>query len=152
MAETKKEETEEENNLLLFKKFNDEAFIPQKAFSDSTGYDLRALRRAVVSPGEPCVINIGIGVRSPEGTYCRIVGRSGLAAAGIDVGAGLCGRNYVGEVFIVLYNHGKTDYVISKGDRIAQLVCEEFRKTRVVQVSELGSSERGERGLGSTGK
>jgi dUTP pyrophosphatase len=69
----------------------------------------------------------------------------------IDVGAGVVDYDYRGNVGVVLFNHGEEDFVIKRGDRIAQLILERICMADAVEVDELPGTERGEGGFGSTG-
>ncbi|KAG0414181.1 hypothetical protein HPB47_008681, partial [Ixodes persulcatus] len=74
-----------------------------------------------------CVCLTDIQIAVPDGCYGRVAPRSGLAAKHfIDVGAGVIDQDYRGNVGVVLFNFGDTDFKVSKGDRIAQLVCEKI--------------------------
>ena len=96
--------------------------------------------------------------------------RSGLAwKQHIDIGAGVVDEDYrgnVGEVIsgmniikvlnevftgVVMFNHADTEFVVKKGDRIAQLVCEKIAYPELEVLETLDSTERGEGGFGSTG-
>lgn len=88
----------------------------------------------------------------PVGNYGRIAPRSGLACKHmIDVGAGVIDSDYRGEVRILLFNFSEKDFEVQKGDRIAQLIIEKYSITTIREVTELGNTERGEGGFGSTG-
>ena len=69
----------------------------------------------------------------------------------IDVGAGVIDADYRGEVGVVLFNFGEEDFVVTKGDRVAQLVLEQVCMAPAVEVQELSETERGAGGFGSTG-
>ena len=69
----------------------------------------------------------------------------------IDTGAGVIDADYRGQVKVLLFNHGATDFEIKEGDRIAQLVLERIFTPEVVEVQELEESVRGAGGFGSTG-
>jgi dUTP pyrophosphatase len=71
---------------------------------------------------------------------------------GIDVGAGVIDHDYIGEVGIILFNHKDDIFTVNSGDRIAQLILEVIINPSVIQVNELGVSDRGYGGFGSTGK
>jgi deoxyuridine 5'-triphosphate nucleotidohydrolase len=78
--------------------------------------------------------------------------RSGLAVKNfIDVGAGVVDYDYRGNVGVVLFNHGEEDFVVKRGDRVAQLILERICTADAVEVDELPGTERGEGGFGSTG-
>lgn len=88
----------------------------------------------------------------PEGCYGRVAPRSGLAAKKfIDVGAGVIDYDYRGNVGVVLFNFGDEDFKVSKGDRIAQLICERICYPRLEECKTLDVTERGVGGFGSTG-
>jgi dUTP pyrophosphatase len=89
----------------------------------------------------------------PQGTYGRIAPRSGLTVKyGLCVGGGVLDEDYSGEVKVVLFNHGPTDFDIRTGDRIAQLILEKIEIPEVTLVNELEQSDRGSGGFGSTGR
>lgn len=69
----------------------------------------------------------------------------------IDTGAGVIDADYRGQVKILLFNHADTDFPVSEGDRVAQLVLERIYTPNVVEVTELEESVRGAGGFGSTG-
>lgn len=70
----------------------------------------------------------------------------------IDTGAGVIDEDYRGEVFVLLFNHAETDYQISVGDRIAQLVLERIVTPEVTEVQSMSETVRGAGGFGSSGK
>jgi len=82
----------------------------------------------------------------------RIAPRSGLASKHfIDTGAGVIDADYRGQVKVLLFNHGASDFEVKEGDRIAQLVLEKICTPDVQEVEELEESVRGAGGFGSTG-
>uniref|UniRef100_A0ABI7Z990 Deoxyuridine 5'-triphosphate nucleotidohydrolase n=1 Tax=Felis catus TaxID=9685 RepID=A0ABI7Z990_FELCA len=88
----------------------------------------------------------------PSGCYGRGAPCSGLAEKHlIDVGAGITGEDYRGNVGVVL-NFGKEGKSLRKGDRIAQLICERIFYPEIEEVQVLDDTERGSGDLGSTGK
>ena len=118
----------------------------------SAGYDLRSAYDCVVPAMGKAIVKTDIQIRVPEGTYGRIAPRSGLAAKHhIDVGAGVVDEDYTGNVGVVLFNHAPGDFSITKGDRIAQLVCEKIEYPILEECKGLEETERGAGGFGSTG-
>jgi dUTP pyrophosphatase len=78
--------------------------------------------------------------------------RSGLANKHfIDVGAGVIDYDYRGNVGVILFNFGKEPFKVTKGDRIAQLICERIWYPDIEECETLCDTERGEGGFGSTG-
>jgi len=81
-----------------------------------------------------------------------IAPRSGLAVKHfIDVGAGVVDFDYRGNVGVVLFNHSEEDFVVTRGDRVAQLILESISMASVEEVLELDDTTRGASGFGSTG-
>ena len=69
----------------------------------------------------------------------------------IQVGAGVVDSDYRGEITVLLYNHGRADYQVTAGDRVAQLILEKIHMLNVQEVETLPESVRGAGGFGSTG-
>lgn len=99
------------------------------------------------------VVRTDISIAIPDGTYGRVASRSGLAVKhGIDVGAGVVDADYRGPLGVVLFNHSNADFVISIGDRIAQLILETIVTPPIEAVAALNATPRGAGGFGSTGR
>ena len=78
--------------------------------------------------------------------------RSGLAVKNfIDVGAGVVDYDYRGNVGVVLFNHADEDFIVHKGDRVAQFILERISMAAAEEVQELSDTVRGAGGFGSTG-
>jgi dUTP pyrophosphatase len=131
-----------------------DAHLPRQAYEGDAGLDLAACDRAVLEPGERATIPTGVAVEIPEGYAGFVQPRSGLAARhgiGIVNAPGLIDSGYRGEIRIVLLNTDREHaFVVEPGMRIAQLVIAPVASTRLVEVDELASSERGARGFGSS--
>ena len=129
------------------------ATIPTRESSDAAGYDLYSAYEYSLPPGGKILVHTDIQIKLPQGTYGRIASRSGLAANHhIHVGAGVIDRNYRGNIIVILFNLGKDEYLIHKGDRIAQLICERIMYPELEIVHQLDMTARGSNGFGSTGK
>jgi len=97
------------------------------------------------------MVETGIAIGLPEGTYGRLAARSGMARKmGIAVGGGVIDADYTGEVKVILRNHGEADCVFKAGDRIAQLIVEKVANADAMEVHDLGVTERGNMGFGSS--
>lgn len=130
--------------------------LPQYATEFSAGMDVRAAIDApvVLEPLQRAMIPTGLYLQIPEGYEVQVRPRSGLAAKkGITVlnAPGTIDADYRGEVCVILVNLSNADFVIEKGERIAQLVLAKHERIDWECVNELASSERGEGGFGSTG-
>ena len=131
-----------------------EAVLPAQAYPGDAGLDLAACERVELAPGERAIVATGIAVAFPEGYAGFVQPRSGLAArAGITIvnSPGLIDSGYRGEIKVVLLNtDGERTFVAEPGERIAQLVLVPVPAVELVEVDELGASERGVRGFGSS--
>ena len=88
----------------------------------------------------------------PVGFYGRIAPRSGLALNyHIDIGGGVIDRDFRGNIGIIIYNHSDTLFIITRGDRIAQLKCEKISYPAIEELQTLDFTERGADGFGATG-
>jgi dUTP pyrophosphatase len=135
------------------KKLSETAKIPTQGSSLAAGYDLYAAHDEVVMPNERKLIKTNISVAIPEGYYGRIAPRSGLAFKnGIDVLAGVIDSDYRGDIGVILYNTDKNNtFYIKTGDRIAQIIIEDYYVANWETVNELDSTNREAKGFGSTG-
>eukprot|EP00545_Synedropsis_sp_CCMP1620_P010331 CAMPEP_0119015998 /NCGR_PEP_ID=MMETSP1176-20130426/11763_1 /TAXON_ID=265551 /ORGANISM="Synedropsis recta cf, Strain CCMP1620" /LENGTH=180 /DNA_ID=CAMNT_0006969323 /DNA_START=111 /DNA_END=653 /DNA_ORIENTATION=+ len=140
------------NSILQVKLLSENATLPTKGSPLSAGFDLSASEPCSIAPGGRKLVKTDISVACPIGTYARIAPRSGLAyKKGIDVGAGVVDADYRGPVGVILFNFGEEEFVIEKGDRIAQLILEQYCMAEVEKVEVLTDTQRGAAGFGSTG-
>ena len=124
--------------------------------SSAAGFDLYANinYNVIIKKGEHALIPTGISVALPFGYEAQIRPRSGLALKhGITVlnSPGTVDADYRGEIGAILANLSDYDYVVRRGDRVAQLVIAKVEMADFVEVDELPNSERGSGGFGSTG-
>ena len=137
---------------LLFKRLSSNAFQPEKCSPCAAGFDLRSAYNVVVPARGNALVKTDLAIKIPDGCYGRIAPRSGLALKNnIDIGAGVIDRDYTGNVGIVLFNHKDEDFLVTKGDRVAQLICEKIEYPKLVEMDELPDTKRGSSGFGSTG-
>ena len=142
---------------VLFKRLNPKAQIPKYKTDGSSGLDLMALIEDTIKikSQESALIPTGISVAIPQDTEIQIRPRSGLAAkSSISVlnTPGTIDSDYRGEIKIILFNHGKKDFIVNNNDRIAQMVLMPILKIEFEEVDELPKTLRGSGGFGSTGK
>lgn len=129
-----------------------DAKVPTRATEFSAGLDLSSIEDTVVPANKWIAIPTGISIQIPKDCYARIAPRSGLAFKyGIQVGAGIADSDYTGEIKVILFNHGSSDFEVKKGDRIAQLIFEKIYTDSFIEVEELDDTVRGSGGFGSTG-
>jgi len=130
-----------------------EAVLPRQANASDAGYDLHAMERYELAPGEREMFRTGIAIAIPEGYVGYIKPRSGLAARrGLDVLGGVIDSGYRGEIGVILINLDPHETItVAPGDRIAQLVIQPVASVQFRKVLDLSASERGVGGFGSTG-
>ncbi|XP_078666485.1 deoxyuridine 5'-triphosphate nucleotidohydrolase-like [Branchiostoma floridae x Branchiostoma belcheri] len=138
--------------LLRFAKMTENAFAPTRGSKQAAGYDLYSAYDYTIPAQGKVLAKTDIQIALPEGCYGRVAPRSGLAHKNfIDVGAGVIDRDYRGNVGVIMFNFGKEEFKVNKGDRIAQLICEQIFMPDLVEEQTLDETERGEGGFGSTG-
>ena len=116
------------------------------------GEDYQEGQPFVLMPGERRLIKTGVSVEMPEGMWAEIRGRSGLAYKhGIAILGGVIDSDYRGDIGVIMLNTSGSPYSINHGDRIAQLIFAHYSRATFHTVEELGASDRGEKGFGSTG-
>ena len=142
---------------ILIKKTSKEVITPKYKTDGSSGVDLSAFleKKVVIKPNSSELIPTGLQVAIPEELEIQIRPRSGLAAKesiGVLNSPGTIDSDYRGELKIILFNHGKEDFIINNGDRIAQMVLVPIIKMEFEEVDSLPNTVRGQGGFGSTGK
>jgi dUTP pyrophosphatase len=134
--------------------------IPLPAYETpgAAGMDLRAAvaedAPITLKPGARDMVPTGLSIAVPAGYECQVRPRSGLAAkAGITClnSPGTVDSDYRGELKVILINHGPEDFVIRRGDRIAQIVIAPVARADWTEVEDLDETSRGAGGFGSTG-
>lgn len=130
--------------------------IPSYASLGAAGADLKAniSESIIIAPGTSCLISTGLKLAIPHGYEVQIRPRSGLALKNqITVlnTPGTIDSDYRGDVGIILINHGKENFVVTPGMRIAQLVVAPVYLGNFVIAEELSTTIRGSGGFGHTG-
>jgi dUTP pyrophosphatase len=134
--------------------------VPQYMTDGAAGMDLRANVTCAVTlcPGGIALIPTGIKIALPKGFEAQVRPRSGLSLKGISMpnAPGTVDADYRGEIKVPVINLGREDFIISRGDRIAQMVINkvEIVEWEITDINEYNTrfkTERGEDGYGSTG-
>ena len=130
--------------------------LPEYQTSGSAGCDVRAAieEPLTLEPGSRHLVPCGIRMAIPHGWEVQVRPRSGLAwRHGVTMvnPPGTIDSDYRGELFVPLINHGAEAYLLSRGERIAQLVLAPVHQIEWALTDTLESTERGEGGFGSTG-
>lgn len=115
---------------------------------------MRSCEEIIIKSFNWGAVRTGLAIEIPQGFHAEIRPRSGLALkSGITVlnSPGTIDSDYRGEVLIILANFSKDDFIVQKGDRIAQMVITESQKAAFVRFDSLSSTRRGDGGFGHTG-
>ena len=129
--------------------------LPSYASAGAAGLDVVAAESLVVEPGARAGVATGFAVAIPEGYEIQVRPRSGLALkSGVTClnTPGTIDSDYRGEVKIILANLGQEAFHVRRGERIAQFVPAPVLEASFVEEEELGQTERGSGGFGSTGR
>ena len=130
--------------------------LPKYQSDLAAGMDLYAAVTSdvVLAPGARAVVPTGFALALPEGFEAQVRSRSGLAAKnGVAVlnAPGTIDADYRGEVGVILINHGRDPFIVSRGARIAQLVFAPVTVASFIETEALPDTTRGAGGFGSTG-
>jgi len=129
--------------------------LPSYATSGAAGLDLRAADAAILKPGARALIATGLAIALPINHEAQVRPRSGLAVkhgATVLNSPGTIDEDYRGEIKVPMINLGTEDFVIKRGDRIAQMVIAPVTHAKLVEVTSLDETPRGADGFGSSGK
>jgi dUTP pyrophosphatase len=140
-----------------FKRLLPEAILPTKAHVLDAGFDFYAIEDVSISPDFTAICRTGIAWDPMDDLhkcyYLQMKSRSGMAfRRGIEcTNAGVIDHGYRGEIMIKLYNNGCEQFEIKAGDRIAQGIVHVIPTCECVEIKDISSSDRGNKGFGSTG-
>ena len=136
-------------------KLTDGAALPRHARPGDAGMDLTTRQTVEIAPGGTVMVGTGVAMEIPEGYVGLCFPRSGLASKrGINLTncVGVIDSGYRGEIMAPLYNAGHETQVVERGERIFQIAIIPFMTCECVEVDELSETERGDGGIGSTGR
>ena len=142
---------------VLIKKLDPTVEIPTYKTAGASGMDLMAFikKPIILTPKSSCLVPTGLSVAFSNEYEIQIRPRSGLAAKNnISVlnTPGTIDSDYRGEIKIILFNHGSSEFIINNKDRIAQIILLPVHKMELEEVENLPDTLRGKGGFGSTGK
>ena len=142
---------------VLIKKLDPAVKLPEYKTKGASGMDIVAFIKEpiIIKPKTSSLVPTGLSVAFSEDYEIQIRPRSGLAAKNnISVlnTPGTIDSDYRGEIKVIIYNHGDTEFVINNGDRIAQMILSPVVKMELEETDNLPETVRGKDGFGSTGK
>lgn len=133
---------------------NDIELFPQKGSLGAGGYDLKSNEDIIIPYGEIKKISTGIKIEIPKNYVGILVGRSSTFCKGIICNLGIIDSDYRGDIQLVVLNQkqDKTDFIVSKYDRIGQILIMPIENQFIFTMAEtLSNTNRGTNGFGSTG-
>ena len=142
---------------VLLKKLNSNVKIPEYKTEGASGMDLKAFieKPIKIKPNTSFLIPTGLSLAFSKDYEIQIRPRLGLAAKNnisILNTPGTIDSDYRGEIKVIIFNHGKDDFLIKNGDRIAQMVLVPVIKMELEESLHLPKTVRGMGGFGDTGK
>lgn len=142
------------NMRLSVKLLVPEAHLPTYGSKGAAGMDLHSIQSLTLNAGDTRLVGTGIAVAIPQGWVGLVCSRSGLAvkhSVFVLNAPGVIDSDYRGEVGVILHNAGRDKFAIRKGDRIAQMLVQQSISPWIAIAKEIGDTERGQGGFGSTG-
>ena len=141
---------------VLLKRLDPDLAAPARMRAGDAAADLPAKIDTTIPAGHRALVPTGFAVAIPEGWAGLILPRSGLALkSGLTVlnSPGLIDSGYRGELQVILHNTTEEDVVVTRGQRIAQLLIIETPAVDYLEVEDLppGPDDRGAQGFGSSG-
>jgi dUTP pyrophosphatase len=142
---------------VLIKRLNSNVVLPDYKTNGASGMDLMAFIESPikVAPNSSYLVPTGLSIAFSEDYEVQIRPRSGLAAKNnvtVLNTPGTIDSDYRGEIKIIIFNHGKENFLINNKDRIAQMILTPVVKMEFEETDNLPDTLRGEGGFGSTGK
>lgn len=128
------------------------AKLPTKARNDDAGWDLYSLDEGWVMAGHRNTFRTGVHIELPRSVCGLLVAKSGLNVQHGITSTGLIDPGYSGEIIVALQNHSHHDYHVKAGDKITQLVLIPVVDVNLVEADEVNAGERGNAGIGSSGR
>ena len=138
--------------ILSVQKLSENARLPTSGSEFAAGKDLYSTAFIEIPAKTRSLVPTDIAIAVPKGHYARIAPRSGMALKNsIDVAAGVIDEDYHGPIGVLLVNNSDSNYSVSLGDCIAQLILKQCSIPIVIETSSLPPSSRDTSGFGSTG-
>lgn len=139
------------------KKLNERAKLPTFGTDFSAGADLYCAEQETITiqPHETYLVGTGISTEIPEGCVGLVYARSGLACKRnlcLANSVGVIDSDYRGEIKVALHNEGAISQRVAPEERIAQMIIMPYPKIEYNEAKEIGKTQRGNGGFGSTGR
>lgn len=140
--------------IIKVEKLRQDAYLPEKAYENDSGYDCRLPDDLLIRADELQLVKLGFRIELPPGWECQMRSRSSIVAKHkvmFALGVGTIDTDYRGEIMVPLYNFNNTYVRFKRGTKITQMVFKKIDKVRLIESAVSIKTERGEGGFGSTG-
>ncbi len=141
-----------DTQVIPVKRLSTNAKLPSRNNEEDAGLDIYTTESRTLQPGELHLFSTGIAMELPRGYVGLLWDRSGMGVKGVHRLAGVLDSTYRGEIKVVLVNLSEKPIEIKEGDKIIQCIIQQYLPTKIVEVEQLSSSNRGEKGFGSSGR
>lgn len=139
--------------IVKIKRLNHDVVLPKYAYPGDAGLDLYSRENYTLKPDERHEFALGFALEFPKGFAGLIWDKGSISFLhGIHTIGGVFDAGYRGEYKIMLINLSRKTHKIKKGDKIAQLLIQPVENVKLIEVSAISKSRRGQGRLGSTGK
>lgn len=128
------------------------AKAPTRAHDTDAGLDLYAMHGGIVRAHQAATFHTGVHVELPRGTAGILMPKSGMMTHHDLLTFGIVDEGYTGEILVHIFNCGGTDYSVSPGDKISQMLIVPVLYEPVEIVDSIRGGDRGENGFGSSGR
>lgn len=146
------ESKKDQDDILKVKLLNEFAKVPVRNNYNDAGLDLFSPDDVIIPAHQGKLIPLKIAIELPEKTVGIISDRSSMGKKGLKVMGGVVDEPYRGEIMVMLWNLSNQDILLSRHDKIAQLIIYPVLYSHVLGIDILSQTERGENGFGSSGK
>ena len=136
-------------------KLDEGAILPSRAHPTDAGLDLYSRETKTVPARYYETFDTGVHIELPQGTVGMLKSKSGLNVKHHITSEGVIDVGYTGSIVVKLFNHGYKSYTVKAGDKITQLVIMPYLapdKDGIEIVDDLGETDRGDNGFGSSGR
>ena len=141
-----------EENMQMKVKLDRGAYLPERAHATDAGADIRTPVSFVLAARSSHTVNTGVHIQIPSNTKCDIRSKSGLNINHDIISEGLIDEGFSGEIRVRLHNLSDEPYTFNRGDKITQIVVTPVYYPEFEKVEAVEGGERGEAGIGSTGR
>lgn len=137
---------------MKIKLLKETTILPKKSHLPDSGLDVFMPTGFIIYPFETKTIGLELCIAVPEGHACMLVPRSSIAQQGLIIQTSIIDPDYSGEIHLIITNCSNKTINIERGQRVCSLVVYNVLNARLDVVDNLDKTERGDKGLGSTGK